>query len=280
MPVIATAMMKGGVGKTTTVINLAAALKKRGWSVLLIDSDPQASLTQALAIPTDLEYNLYTEYKKEIMGKTSDLGTVIVDTKSGLPLIPSSPSLSNLESELVSRISREKTLRKKMLPKILPRYDFIFIDCPPSFGLATINALVASDFLLVPLQGEFLSGKGLESFLLQVESLKEALSLDLRLTGFLLTRYSPRRKMNEETRIQLEKNYPGLLYSTFIHSDVRLASAQKQGLDIFSYSPHSVGATDYQNLSLEFLRSISPPVPVQNFLATEESLTKQTDHYS
>ena len=244
MPVISIATLKGGTAKTTTAASLAAALHRKGHRVLLIDSDPQSNLTYSLGVSDDLEQNLYTEYKKEIMGETSKLRECIIETGSGLLLIPSSPGLGNTEQELVSKLAREQTLRRRMLRPLLGDFEFIIIDCPPSLGMLTVNALVASDYIIVPLTGEFLPKKGVESFLKQLDNLKETLGLEITVAGFLLARFSPRKKMNEEVRTWLQENYPDLLFNTFIHTDIKLAAAQKNGLDNFSYAPHSVAAED------------------------------------
>jgi chromosome partitioning protein len=257
MPVISIATLKGGTAKTTTAVNLAGALHRKGYSVLLIDSDPQANLTYSMGAPDDCKRNLYTEYKREIQGEESKLRETIIETSSGPGLIPSSIHLGNTEQELVSKLAREHTLRRRMLRPIVDDYDFILVDCPPSFGMLTVNALVASDYILVPLQGEFLPKKGVENFLTQLNSLKETLNLKIEVAGFLLTRYSPRKKMNEEIKNWMNEHYPGKLFRTFIHTDIRLAAAQKKGIDIFSYAPHSVAAGDYENLADEFLASVT-----------------------
>ena len=258
MSVISIATQKGGTAKTTTAINLAAALHRKGYSVLLIDSDPQANLTYSLGVADDCAINLYTEYKTEISGHACKLQDAIIETASGLKLIPSSFNLGNAEQELVSKLARESTLRKRMLRPIVNDFDFIFIDCPPSFGMLTINAVVASDFMLVPLAGEFLSKKGVESFLKQTDVLKETFDLNIELAGFLLTRYSPHKKMNVEIKNWLEKNFADKLFKTFIHTDIRLAAAQKKGIDIFSFAPYSTAAADYESLAQEFLKAVAP----------------------
>ena len=263
MPVVSIATQKGGSAKTTTTVNLAAALSLKGKSVLLIDSDPQANLTYSLGIADDLDRNLYTEYKKEILGQKSNLKETIIKTDAGIDLIPSSLELANAELELVSKFAREQTLRNRMLKPIIDQYDYVLIDCPPSFGMLTVNALVASSHVLIPLQGEFLPKKGVESFLKMVGTVKEMLNLQVEVAGFLLTRYSPRKKMNEEIKKWLEDNHANKLFRTFIHTDIRLAVAQKNGKDIFSFAPHSTGATDYANLAVEFLNRISG-VPLES----------------
>jgi len=266
MSVISIATQKGGTAKTTTAVNFAAALHRRGHSVLLIDADPQANLTYSLGLPGDCEFNLYTEYKKEIMGQASDLRRAITLTRAGLSIVPSTLLLGNTEQELVSKLAREQTFRKRILRTIPQEFDFVVIDCPPAFGMLTINALVASDFIIVPLQGEFLSRKGVENFMEQLSVLKETLGLQIKVAGFLLTRYSPRKKVNEEIKNWIETQFPGKLFRNFIHTDIRLAAAQKNGLDIFSYAPRSVAAEDYENLATEFLASVVPQ-PAQSLIA-------------
>lgn len=272
MPVISIANQKGGIGKTTISVNLAAALHHKGYNVLLIDSDPQANLTYSLGIPDEQERNLFTEYKKEISGQRSILHEVIIETSSGLRLIPSTPSLANTELELVSKIAREQLFRNRMLSQLKNDFDFIFIDCPPSFGLLTVNALVASDQVLIPLQGEFLPQKGVESFLKQFHALKDTLNIAAEVIGFVLTRFSPRKKMNQQTREWLEKNFPDKLFQTFIHTDITLAAAQKKGLDIFSFAPRSVAAADYENLANEFLQKLEGTIQQPVRFTLSESL--------
>jgi chromosome partitioning protein len=263
MSVISIAIQKGGSGKTTTAVNLGAALMRKGHSVLLIDSDPQANLTYSLGVADDLEINLYTEYKKEIMGQKSILKDSIVKTNCGLDLIPSSIDLANAELELVSKFAREQTLRNRMLRPLVNDYDYILIDCPPSFGMLTVNALVASDYIIVPLQGEFLPKKGVESFLKLIATMKEVLNAKTEVAGFVLTRFSPSKKMNAEVREWLEENFHEKLFKTFIHTDIRLATAQKKGQDIFSYSNTSIAANDYESLALEFLQRIPSEKKIQ-----------------
>jgi chromosome partitioning protein len=258
MSVISIATQKGGTAKTTTAINLGASLRRMGYSVLLVDSDPQCNLTYSLGLADDTDENLYTEYKKEITGQKSNLQATIRITKSGLPLIPSSIELANSELELVSKFAREFTLRNRMLRPLVNEYDFIFIDCPPSFGMLTVNALVASDQILIPVQGEFLPKKGVESFLKLLQNMKELPGINVNVIGYLLTRFSPKKKMNAEIREWLENTFQDKLFKTFIHTDIRLAMAQKKGDDIFTYAAGSVAAHDYENFAKEFLEKLPP----------------------
>lgn len=258
MAVISIAIQKGGSGKTTTCVNLAAALHRAGKKVLLVDTDPQCNLSQSLGIINEPDINLYTEYKKEITGKRSELRSAIVETRSGLKLIPSSLELAMAEQELIGKFNREQTLRNKMLRPIVNEYDFVFIDCPPSFGLLTVNALAASDYVLIPLQGEFLPLKGVQSFFHLLDMMRDIPNLQLSVAGFVLTKFSSRKKLNQEIRETLEREFRTKVFSSFIRTDISLAVAPKNGLDIFSFAPASRGAIDYASLANEFLERVTP----------------------
>lgn len=251
MSIISIAIQKGGSGKTTTTINLAAALHESGKKILLIDADPQASMSQSLGIIDEPERNLYTELSKEIKGESGDLQEAIVVTKSGLSLVPSSIELAGAELELVSVYGREQVFTW-MLEKLTGQYDFILIDCPPAIGMLTVNALVASDYVLMPLQAEFLPLKGLRSFMHHFKALKK-LNKDLDVLGFILTRYDERKTMNRRILDELEQEFGEKVFHTHIRSNIQLAKAQEAGLDIFSYDRKSHGAADYYELSKEFL---------------------------
>ncbi len=170
MPVISCAIPKGGSGKTTTAINLAAALTRQGKTVLLVDADPQANLSQSLGIADEPERNLFTELLKEISGEGSQLHEAIIHTRSGLDVIPSILELAGAELELVSVYGREQVF-SWMLEKLKENYDYVFIDCPPAIGMLTVNALVASDYILMPLQAEFLPLKGVRSFMYHLKAI-------------------------------------------------------------------------------------------------------------
>lgn len=258
MPVISLAIQKGGSGKTTTAINLAAALKREGKSVLLLDADPQANLTQSLGIIEEPERNLFTELKKEMEGKNGDLKEILVQTASGLHLIPSSIELAGAELELVSVYGREQLL-SWMLKPLEDEYDYIFIDSPPAIGMLTVNALVASRYVLMPLQAEFLPLKGVRSFMYHLNSIikiKKKLGLEIDVLGFVLTRYDDHKKMNRQVCEQLESEFGSKVFHTHIRSNIQLAKAQEAGLDIFSFDKHAHGAVDYMALAKEFLEKI------------------------
>lgn len=259
MPVISCATLKGGCGKTTTAINLAAALLRQGKSVLLIDADPQANLSQSLGIPGEPEKNLFTELSKEIAGEGSQLGEAIIHTRSGIDVIPSSIELAGTELELVSVYGREQIFRW-MLDNIKDQYEYIFIDCPPSIGMLTVNALVASNYVLMPLQAEFLPLKGVRSFISHLKAIQK-LNKQLEILGFIITRYDERKIMNRQINEELEKEFGDKTFKTHIRSNIQLANAQQAGLDIFSFDKHCHGAQDHKMLAEEFMQKIEAAVP-------------------
>ena len=251
MEVIANATQKGGVGKTTTTINLAAGLQRAGKSVLLIDADPQGSMTEALGIRDETERNIFTELSKEIRGEDSALSGAVITTASGLQLVPSSLELAWAELELVSVYGREQVFTW-MLQKLDTEYDYVFFDCPPSAGMLTVNALVASDRILMPLQAEFLPVKAVKIFMHHLKTIKK-LNKKIDLLGIVLTKYDERKIMNRQVHQQLLDEFGDKVFTSFIRNNIQLAKAQEQGLDIFSYDKRSHGAEDYGALTNEFL---------------------------
>jgi chromosome partitioning protein len=255
MSIIAISIQKGGSGKTTTAINLGAALQRIGKSVLLVDADPQANLSQSLGIIEEPVRNIFTELKKEIGGEKSDISQVIVQTKSGLNLVPSSIELAGAELELVSVYGREQVF-SWMLEPIKSSYDFILIDCPPAIGMLTVNALVVSDWVVLPLQAEFLPLKGLRSFMHHFNLIKGKLNKELEILGFVFTRYDDRKTMNRQVLHVLEEEFGEKVFHTHIRSNIQLAKAQEAGTDIFSFDKHSHGAEDYQSLATEVIEKV------------------------
>ena len=256
MPVVSIAMQKGGSGKTTTAINLAAALQQEGKKVLLVDADPQANLTQSLGFIEEQEKNLYTELKKAIAGENTAPEAAVLPTTSGLSLIPASIELASAELELVSVYGREKVF-SWILEPLISQYDFVFIDCPPAIGMLTVNALVASDYVLLPLQAEFLPFKGLQSFLRSFHMIKKQLNPALQIAGYVLTKYDPRKSMTQRVRDELVETFGKQVFETRIRTNIALAQAQEKGVDIFTYDKRCNGAQDYALLAAEFSEKIS-----------------------
>lgn len=252
MPVISVAIQKGGSGKTTTCINLAAALQRSGRNVLLVDADPQANLSQSLGITDEPEHNLYSELKKEMSGEGSNVRQAIYKTDGGLSVLPASLELAGAELELVSVYGREQVLSWLLQP-VENEYDFIFIDCPHAIGMLTVNALTASDFVLLPLQGEFLPLKGVYSFMHHFDTIKKKLNKKLNLLGIVLTKFDDRKTMNHQVREKLQQDYGDKVFNTVIRTNIQLAKAQETGKDIFNFDKNANGAHDYQQLADELL---------------------------
>ncbi|HEY4289036.1 MAG TPA: ParA family protein [Puia sp.] len=253
MPVISIAIQKGGSGKTTTALNLGAALSHQGKKVLLVDADPQANLSQSLGIEEEPQYNLYSELKKEIMQEGGQLSNAIVSTATGIDVIPASIDLAIVELEMAGLMGREYLISDLLKP-LTDKYDYIFIDCPHSISLLTVNALVASDYVLLPLPGEFLPLKGVYGFMRQFDVIRKKLNPHLGLMGIVMTKYDERKQMNVGVKKQLEEKFGSKVFQTVIRTNIQLAKAQEAGKDIFSHDRNSNGAKDYRQLAEELIR--------------------------
>lgn len=251
MHIISIAIQKGGSGKTTTTINLAAALQQMGKKVLLIDMDPQANLTQSLGFRDELKPSIYHALRKVALGDEIEWSK-LKQENCNLDLLPASLDLANAELELVSVYGRENLL-KKILQQLPESYDFVFIDCPPSVGILTVNALTASHFVFLPLQAEFLPLKGLQSFMRMYGIIKAQANKHLEILGIVLTKYDPRKIMNRDVLEILSRDYGEQVFLTHIRTNISLAKAQEKGVDIFTYEKTSNGAYDYMQLAREFL---------------------------
>lgn len=255
MQTLSIAIQKGGSGKTTTAVNLAAALKARGKRVLLLDLDPQANLSQALGVEEEASANIYQLLKQEAAGQEADPMAAVIETKSGLSLIPATLDLAMAEMELVSVYGRESLLERIVEP-LEAHFDYLLIDCPPAIGMLTVNALVASDWVLMPLQAEFLPLKGVQSFMKTFERIKKQLNNELQILGFVLTRYDQRKTMNRDVLQKLHEEYGDKVFETRIRTNISLAGAQEAGVDIFSFARRSNGALDYAALADELLTKL------------------------
>jgi chromosome partitioning protein len=235
---------KGGVGKTTSTINIGAGLSKQGKKILLVDLDPQASLSISLGI-AEPEQTIYGAIKGEYKIKP-------VAIYEGLDLIPSTLDLSGAEVELSSETGREYIL-KEILEPFKTKYDFILIDCPPSLGLLTVNSLTASNEIFIPLQAEYLALRGLTKLLEIVEKVKQRLNKGLEVGGVFITQYDSRKILNRNIVESIEEHFKEKVFKTKIRDNIALAEAPSQGSDIFRYNSKSYGAEDYLALSKEII---------------------------
>ena len=242
--IVAISNRKGGVGKTTTAVNLGAALALRK-RCLLVDLDPQASLTQSLGISSP-DTSIYTA----LTGRSP---LEPINVSEGLDVVPSTTDLAGAEVELANQAGREVILRQILRP-FRRKYDFILIDCPPSLGVLTINALVAGEKVLAPMQTQFLSMQGLLELTGIIETVRERLNGRIELGGIVLTQYDGRKNLDREVVEEVGKRFKGKVFKTIIRSNVALAEAPVRGQDIFIYAPNSHGAHDYLELSKEFLK--------------------------
>lgn len=235
---------KGGVAKTTTTVNLAAGLAKMNRKVLVVDLDAQANLSQSLGV-RDYEPNMYNALK----GQCSMPEIPIIEN---LWLAPSHLNLSGAELELSMEPGRENLL-KGLLKKLTIQYDYILIDCPPSLGLLTINAMNASDRILIPLQAQFLASQGLAKLMDIITKVKERLNTELSIGGIIITMYKKNTVLSRDVLEFTNSRFGEIVFHTKVRDNIAIAEAPASGQDIFRYSKNSLGALDYSNLCMEFI---------------------------
>jgi len=241
---------KGGVGKTTTAVNLIAAIGSHGKRVLLCDIDPQGNSTSGFGIDKrSLKYSSY-----DVLINNVPARDVIITTKfEGVDVLPSNMNLAGAELELVDMKGRESRLKNALLP-LYNNYDFIFLDCPPSLGLITLNALCASDTLIVPIQCEYYALEGLSQLMATVRQVKRLYNSLIDLEGVVLTMYDGRLNLTQQVVAEVKKFFPKKVYASVIPRNVRLSEAPSFGLPIMYYDKNSKGSMAYEALAVEFLK--------------------------
>ena len=248
MRTVAIANQKGGVGKTTTAVNLAAGLAQMGKRVLLIDFDPQANATTGLGLGGSAVSTIYHVLLGEL-----PLSVVLLNASpAGLFLAPSSPDLAGAEVELYGRPDCERHLKNALVP--VSNFEYVLIDCPPALSMLTINALVAADSVLIPMQCEYYALEGLTQLLGTVRRVRAQLNPHLEVHGLLRTMFDNRNRLSSEVGLELERHFPDKLYSTVVPRNIRLAEAPSFGRAALEYDPACAGSRAYQGVAAEFLR--------------------------
>ncbi|MGI5892019.1 MAG: ParA family protein [Bacillota bacterium] len=247
--VVAVVNQKGGVAKTTTVVNLSSYLAKEGKKMLLVDMDPQGNATSGVGI--DRRKVKYCVYDVLINGAPAE-SVILTSQFENLDILPATIQLAGAEIELVSAISRESKLKKALKP-LKGRYDYMLLDCPPSLGLLTLNALTAADSIIVPLQCEYYALEGVSQLMNTFELVKRHLNSTLALEGVLLTMYDARTNLSAQVAEEVKEYFAEKVFDAIIPRSIRLSEAPSHGLPICYYDPKSKGAEYYQQLAYEFL---------------------------
>lgn len=249
--IIALANQKGGVGKTTTTINLAASLAALEKKVLLVDADPQANATSGLGIAPEQIHE--TLYECLLDGKSVPPTAILPTEIEHLDLLPSHIDLVGAEVELLNRPERESVLRKVLRP-LADRYDYVLVDCSPSLGIITINVLVGSDSVLIPVQSEYYALEGIAKLLNTIRIVKTRLNPSLEIEGFVLTMYDGRLRLANQVYDEVKKHFGDMVFKTVIHRNVKLSEAPSHGLPVIAYDAESRGAVNHLQLAEELIK--------------------------
>lgn len=247
--VISVANQKGGVGKTTTAVNLSALLAKKGKKVLLIDTDPQGNATSGVGVEKTVSFSVYDVLVDDVEIEN----TIQMTELQNLEVCPSNINVAGAEVQLVSKESREYKLKEK-IDKIKNQYDYIIIDCPPSLGLVTLNAFTASDSVLIPVQCEYYALEGLGQLINTINIVKKRLNKDLTIEGALLTMYDARTNLSSQVAKEVKNYFEDRVYKTVIPRNVKLSEAPSYGMPICMYDSRSKGSRCYEKFAKEFIK--------------------------
>ena len=275
--IIAVANQKGGVGKTTTSINLAAALAEKGKNVLLIDTDPQGNATSGFGIEkNDLEYTIY----ELVLEECGIRDCIIEDVIPNVSVIPANVNLAAAEIELIG-VDRKEFILKNEVDYVYDRYDYIIIDCPPSLNMLTINSMTTADSILVPIQCEYYALEGLSQLIHTVNLVKERLNPSLIMEGVVFTMFDSRTNLSTQVVEIVKSNLNGYIFETVIPRNIRLAEAPSYGMPIIKYDPKSSGSDAYMSLAEELLGKYEPrPKQEEEEVPEENNENKKEDKKS
>ena len=248
--VISITNQKGGVGKTTTAINLSAALAEAGQKILLVDFDPQINATVGIGIDLNDEDKTVLDAIHDI-SKTKSM--IVENVVQNLDVLPGSIELSSLETEMLNQAEKDKALRK-VIDSVRDDYDYVIIDCPPAVGIITVNALTASDACIIPVQCEYFSLEGLNQVLAAVEIVRSGMNPELKVEGILFTMFDSRTRLAQDVVNEVKNNISERVFETLIPRNIRLAEAPSNGMTILDYEGSSIGAERYRKLAAEILK--------------------------